>query len=241
MLVGTDLKKIKYVAIEVIRKGIAKAANVECGLFMGIVKKKDKSQVTRKFLALVVSDASVRLFNLDEYDVMTIDATDEESRYMTVFTKADDKDQDAAKLLLKEITAKLSTEKRLYPNDPNKEIIDIDTYEDYPDAVLKSDNLTADKVVNESTSSTSNTTGSTNNANYSSGTTYNNTTVKKDPVVTSIKRKGKLPLTEKMDSMKDKVQRLAEGTFELKALPILDCDKKEEDKKTTTVRAGYLT
>lgn len=234
MLVGKDLKKIKYVAVEVIKDGIAKASNVECGLYMGIIKKLDKDKVERKFLALVVSDASVRLLNMDKYNIMTIDAVDEESRYMTVFTK-DDEDQAAAVLLLNEITEKLTDEKRLYPNDPHKEIIDIDTYEDYPPAVLESDNLTGESTSSKSSADTtkSHTGGTSGTTNYNQGSTY----TKQEPTVSSIKRKGKLPKKEKLDTMRDKVRRLAEGTFELKALPIPECDKEteEEGKKTGTV------
>lgn len=235
MLVGTDLKEIKYIAVEVIRKGIVKASNVECGLFMGIVKKLDKGKVERKFLALVVSDASVRLFNMDEYDIMTIDSTDVESRYFTVFTNQL-ADQAAAGVLLNEITVKLGEEKRLYPNDPNKELIDIDTYKDYPDAVLESDNLTAEKTTGGGTKSTGST-GST----YTS--THNNTTTttKQEPTVTNIKRKGKLPKAEKLTTMREKVLLIASGDFEFKALPIPECDREAEDpiedKKT---KPGYL-
>ena len=42
-----------------------------------------------------------------------------------------------------------------------------------------------------------------------------------------------------MESMKDKVKRLAEGTFELKALPIPECDIKEEEGKKTTNVTGF--
>ena len=90
MLVGTDLKDIKYVAVEVIREGITRAAGTECGLYMGITTKTDKDKVDHNFLILVTGKAAIRMYNMDMYDIVTIDATDINSRYMTVFTKDDD-------------------------------------------------------------------------------------------------------------------------------------------------------
>jgi len=236
MLVGTDLNKIKYVAVEVIRTGIVKASNVECGLFMGIVKKLDKDKIERNFIALVVSKASVRLYNMEEYHIMTIDTVDDDSRYMTVFTKVSD-DQKAAKTLLDEITENFDKDNRLYPNDVNKELIDIDSYTDFPDAALEADNLTADKTDSNDTTTNKSSVGSTS---YVGGNHYPST-VKEEPTVSSIKRKGKLPNPSNMDAMRDKVARMAKGKFKLKGLPIPDCDKpvdedkEEDDKKTDTV------
>lgn len=233
MLVGTDLKDIKYVAVEVIREGMTRASNTECGLYMGITKKVDKDKVEHDFLILVTGKAAIRMYNLDMYDVITVDAVDSASRYMTVFNK-DDEDQRAAIELLKEITSELTEDKRLYVNDPNKEIIDVDTYKDYPVHILESDNITGSAASNTSQKSTAGSTGggtNTNKAGTGTGTTSTTyTSTKQEPKVFSIKRKGKLPSLDKMEAMKDKVLRLASGDFELTMLPIPECDK--DDKKT---------
>lgn len=240
MLIGSELKEIKYVAVEVLRNKAVTAADVECGLYMGIVAKPDKDNVERKFLTLMVSSVAVRLYNLDEYDILTVDVMDKDARYMTIFNNSDS-DQVAAAVLLKEITKNLEEDKRLYINDPQRQLIDVDTYEDYPETILNSDNITGD-VTKSSSSSTGGTTkttggsaGSTNNT--TTGSTYDYTsTVKEEPKVTKISRKGKLPATDRLEKMREKVKMLAEADVQEIKLPIPECDREEEnddDKKTS--------
>lgn len=237
MLTGTDLKDIKYTAAEVIRKGTDKASAVECGLYMGILTKQDKNKQDKSFLVLVNSKSTLRMYNLDEYDIVAIDVMEKSARYLTVFTK-EAEDQTAAQIFLNEVVENLEKENRLYPNDPNKELIDIDTYEDYPSAILTSDNLTGESTEDKSSKSTTKSDSTTYSNGYSPAHGNNTTNTTKTttyqaakPKVFSIKRKGKLPKTEKLDTMKDKVRRLASGDFELTNLPIPECDK--EDKKST--------
>lgn len=233
MLTGTDLKDIKYSAVEVIRKGAEKSNAVECGLYMGILTKQDKNKHDKSFLVLVTSKSTLRMYNLDEYDIIAIDIMEKAARYLTVFTK-ETEDQVAAQLLLTEIVENLHAEKRLYKNDPNKELIDIESYEDYPSAILTSDNLTGEDTKSSSTSTTkksySSSGGYSNNSGYNSGSTSTNkTNTYQKPKVFNIKRKGKLPKTEKLETMMEKVQKIAAGDFELN-LPVPECDR--EDKKS---------
>lgn len=232
MLKITDFTKIKYVALELIRKGVMKPTAVECGLLMGSTKKLDNDKVEHQFILLVSSHSSLRMYNTDMYDILTLDVADEDARYVTIFTK-DEEDQKAARTLLDEITATLIAEGRNYKNDPSNELIDVETYTDYPETVLLSDNLTGSPVKDTTKNSSSDTnktnTGASHTANGYTTTTY----TKQEPTVAHIKRKGKLPAKEKLVAIREKVLLLAKGELELKTLPIPNCDKKEDDDKKT--------
>lgn len=234
MLVGTDLKEIKYVAVEVVKSGTSKAAEVQCGLFMGICRKKDNQNIYQKFLVLMVSENSVRMYNLNTYNIVTIDTTDAASRYMTVFLN-EAADQKEAIKLLDELTDVLKSENKLYVNDPNDELVNIENYKDYPETALLSDNLTGDTTDSTSTGTTDTT--------KSTSTTQNNAATK--PSLTIIKRKGRLPLPTTLAAMRERVLQIAEGTFKVKALPIPACDveeerkEKEEEKKMNQQASHY--
>ena len=162
MLAGTDLKEIKYIAVEVIKAGISKADEVQCGLFMGICRKKDNQNVYQKFLILMVSENSVRMYNLNTYNIVTIDTTDIVSRYMTVFLNETEDQKDAIKFL-DELTEVLKSEKKLYINDPNDELVDVENYKDYPEAALNSDNLTGDTTTSGTSKGNTDTKNDTTN------------------------------------------------------------------------------
>ena len=227
----TKLTKIQYIAVEVIKSNSTKISDVECGLLMGICKRKNKAGKELKFITLAISEKSIRLYNLDTFNILTLDILDDDTRYMTVFTDTN-KDQKSAISMMNEVTKRLKQDDRLQKNDIHGELIDVETYKDFPEVILTADNISAKMSSNSNTTTTTST----------STTSINTTTyVKKEPKVLNFKRKGKLPSTEKLDSMKDKVVRLASGDFKLKKLHIPTCDleeikeEKEEEKKTCSV------
>jgi len=225
MLVGSEFKKIDYVALEVIRKKATKASDIDCGLYMGVCCRKDTKNVEHNVLTVLTSKNSLRLYNLSEYNVVTIDVVADETRYMTVFTN-ELLDQVEAGLLLKEITTVLDKDNRLYTNDVHKELINVETYREWPAIVLEGRDLTS-----KSGTSNTGTTTATENPVYSH-TPYV-PPVEKVPEVTVIKRKGKLPSIDVLTNMRDKVILLGLGQFTFK-LFVPDCDKeKPKDIKQT--------
>jgi len=217
----TDLTKIQYVAAEVIKCNSTKISDVECGLLMGICTRKNTTNNELKFLALAISEKSVRLYNLDEFNILTLDISDDDTRYMTVFTDTKE-DQKYSINMIEEVVTQLKKDNRLQKNDINGELINVETYKDFPKVILTADNISA-KTSNTATTTTTTTT-----------TIY----TKKEPEVLNFKRKGKLPSTEKLDSMKDKVVRIASGEFKLKKLHIPICDIQEivnDEKKTCSI------
>jgi len=236
MLVGTNLKEVKYVAVEVIRNNAVKAADIECGLFMGICCKKDTTNRVHKFLALLTNKTSVRLYNMSEYKIVTVDTVAETTRYMTIFTH-EALEQVEATTLLGELTVVLNKEEKLYKNDPNKELIDVDKYTDYPKAILEFDNITQERA-NPSIAEKAGAYHAGNHyppANSTSQTTSSYVAVDKKPEVTVIKRKGRLPSTETLLKMKECVKLIASGQFVVKALPIPECDRLTQKGKDFTM------
>jgi len=212
--------KIKYAAIEVIRNDGKTADDIECGAVMGICRRKDGKEDVIPFLALVVSTSAIRLYNLNEYKIVTFDILDDSTRYMTVFTDTED-DQLAAIQMVDQLVEQMEGLGRLMANDTHKELIDVEQYKDMPDSVLEGDNLSDNKKTGDLSTSTS-----TSTTTETSTTTY----VKKEPTVLVIKRRGKLPSLDRLKTMRQKVIMLANGVFTIPPLPILECDIENEKK-----------
>jgi len=213
-----ELTKIKYAAIEVIRNGAKSADDIECGAVMGICRRKDDKDNVIPFLAVVNSANSIRLYNLNEYKVITLDILDDATRYMTVYTNTVD-DQDAAIDMIDQLVEQMKEAGRLMANDTHNELIDVERYENMPDAVLEGSNL-SDKTKSGNNSSTNNSSNQQSTITNTTTTTY----VKKIPTVLSVKRKGKLPSSDRLSAMRDKVVQLALGEFNVNTLPVPKCD-----------------
>ncbi len=221
--------KIKYAAVEVIRNNGKTADDIECGAVMGICRRKDDKETIIPFLAVVNSTNSIRLYNLNEYHIVTFDVLDDDIRYMTVYTDTEE-DQAAAVLMIDQLVAQMAESGHLMANDAHKELIDVEKYEDMPDAVLEGKNLSDDtKKTNTSSSSSS--------QGYTKTSTHTSTYTKTEPTIMSVKRKGKLPSPDRLIKMRDKVMLLASGELEMPILHTPKCDleaatkEKEEDKK----------
>jgi len=235
-----ELTKIKYAAVEVIRNGASSAEDIECGAVMGICRRKNDQNVEISFLAVVNSPSSIRLYNLTEYKIVTLDILDDATRYMTVYTNTEE-DQKAAVQMVDKLVQQMAEINHLMANDPYKELIDVEHYDQMPDAVLEGNNL-SDKINkdNDKTSTKTSSTSSSISSIYSQSTTNNTHTqstvyTKQTPTVLNVKRKGKLPSTKKLSAMRDKVVQLATGQFKVNNLPVPKCDIVIEDKKKNVV------
>ncbi len=228
---------IKYAAVEVIRNGALSANSIECGALMGICRKKDDKQNELQFLVIANTGSSLRLYNLDEYKIVTLDILDDEIRYMTVFTDTDD-DQKASIDMIDEVVEQMNNSDRLMENDARNELIDVETYVELPDAVLECNNFsgkpsTTTKITNTKTTIDNTVTKS----GYNSTAGTNTTTYNRTPTLMRIGRKGKLPAPDRLQAMKVKVMQLATGVFEMPTLPIPKCDLelKTDDKKNSMI------
>ena len=230
MTVEVDLSNTSYVSVEIVKKDASKATDIDPGLFMGVCVRKDSKDEVYNFITIMTDKNTIKLYNKTEYDVVSIDVVNENTKYTTIYNKSD-KDQSEALNELKYITKYMIETRGIgYPNDNKNELIDPTYYKEYP-----KDLIGKELVLNKDTNKSSNSSNNFNRFNnHNSSSTYNRSDVDKEPVLSKIKRKGKLPNTEKLTTMKDKVKRIASGEYKLDPIPIPDCDKegaeKEKDK-----------
>jgi asparagine N-glycosylation enzyme membrane subunit Stt3 len=229
-------KGADYIAVEVIRRSANKPEQLEAGLFIGIAKRANNKQEEKTFIVSMITNNSAKIYNLDEYDIVTMERHENDVKFMTIFTDTAE-DQEVALEMLGDCIEDMKEANRLVVNDVYGELIDIDTYTEYPEHILQSDaNAKVQRHSSTSSRSTDNvgntTTRNTTNNNYSN----TNTTKVKDPYLTHMKRKGKLPAPEKLVEIREKVIGIATGQIEPKPLPLCDYDVKES-KKTPAQKA----
>ena len=239
-MLSTDMQKLKYVAVEVIKNPGTKIIDVECGAFMGIVTHKNDFGGDATFVVLQNTERSVRMYNTAEYGVMTIQAETIDMKYMTVFMKTDQKE---ALEMLGKIVDAMKSEQRLFAVRPGNELINVDTYKDTPDVVLIGNNLSSsitDRVTTNSNTGSSTTTDTSKSGGYHYGTGYNSTHsyTKPEPTVLNFKRKGKLPAADKLARMETLVKTLKDATSEVK-IPIPKCDMPEKEEATESEQEDH--
>lgn len=226
-----NMKGLKYVAVEVIAKNATKVTDLECGAFMGIVHQKDLDNNTVKFIVLLTKPTTIRMYNANEFDVVTIAALDKDMSYMTVYTN-EDEDQRAALTTLSEVVKTMAEEGRIFANDPEKELINVDSYKELPDAVLHGNNLSDSSVTTKNNGSTVN--NSTNKI-YGTGTSLINgyaTKTQAKPTVLNFRRKGKLPSENRLNKIRSLVMELSSGKAQARSLPVPKCDQAKADTDT---------
>lgn len=212
-----NFKEINYSAVEVIRKTSENIGDVECGLFVGICRKTNASKKVLNFLVVATKRTTVKLYNLDEFNILTVDILSEDTRYMTVFTRSD-KDQAIAIKVLDSVRDKLQEESRLDSEDLKKELIDISTYTKYASEILLGDDLSTKLTTNDYDNIT-------NSSNTTRVSNINTAVVEKEePAVLHFKRKGKLPSQIKLDEIKNKVITMGNEATKVNPLPIPKCD-----------------
>jgi CYTH domain-containing protein len=237
-MLTTDMTNLKYVAVEVIKNPGTKLIDVECGAFMGIITHENDFKSKSVFIVLQNAERSVRMYNLAEYGIMTIQAETVDMKYMTVFMKTDQKE--AIEVLHNIVTA-MKKENRLFAVRPANELINVDSYKDLPEVVLSGNNLSSSITDRATTKITTNTTANRNNSSgYHYGTGYNTTGyTPPKPTVLSFKRKGKLPAADKLTRMENLVKALSEEGAKIKVpipkhdLPNKDAPAEKEEHTQT--------
>jgi hypothetical protein len=218
-------KNFDYVAVEVIENPGLRVTQIESGLFMGILTHSSGSTKESHFIALQTGDSAVRLYNLKEFNILTVEALSVNMNYMTVFKNSKD-DQNEAFGILRAVVKEMAAHNRLFDTTPNCELIDVDSYVNVPAHILVNDTL-------------SGTTGTSYNRPTTTTTKYGNDYqpyVYKEPEkpkVLNFKRKGKLPAPEKLENMRKMVQALTAGKtgVVIGKLPVPKCDVIESPPK----------
>ncbi len=235
-MLTTDLHDLKYVAVEVIKNPGSKIIDVECGAFMGVVTHESGTGAVTTFVALQNTVNSIRLYNINEYGIVTVQAQSKDMRYMTVFTK---NDQVEAVNLLKQIVAAMKAQRRLYSLTPGNELINVDSYTNMPEIVLTGNNLSSS--ITDKTETTNTNTGDhrgTSAAGYSYDSGYTPYVAPQKPTILSFKRKGKLPTEERLKQMRFLVSELSEKNITFK-IPIPKCDIPEQQQIVETEQEAH--
>lgn len=227
MTVELDLSGASCVSIEVIKKTAKEVTDVYFGLFMGICSRKDEKDEEYKFITIMTSKNTIKLFNKIEYDVMSINIINYDTKCTTIFNKSSKDQNEAIENLEKISFHMIDIEKMGYHNDTKKELIDPTYYKEINNEL--NNELIGKNSVKKYTNKTS--------TKYNNSTKHNNEVKNKGPELGKIKRKGKLPNKNKLDDIKDKVKRIASGNYKMDPIPIPNCDKKEgkEDKEKKVV------
>lgn len=230
--------KTKYVGIEVIKRGALRADDLESGLFMGICVRKDNVGKDIRFVVMLYSINTIRMYNLSDYAIVMYEAANDETTHMTVFT-SDDADQEAAVKMLELTTRSMKNEGRLVTNDPEEELINVDTYVDYPSTMLNdSETTTQRSSLRTNAYSTKAAETTTKPADKYNQTDYcYKYTPPKVAEPFNIKRSGPVCTSEELKSMREKVIGLSNGTYTAKPPPTptydIENDKKEVDEVVT--------
>lgn len=237
----SNLTEIKYVGIEVIKKDGTGKEDITSGLFLGIWDNLDNKEEKQRFLVVMDSKTTVRLFNTQFYNVLTFKVLDDETEYLTVFKK-DKSDQTAAIEMLDGFVDVFRSANKLMATDATGQLIDPNEYSKYPEVVLEGKDLT-DTAFKPKTDFTKPATkiedkfSAGRDYNYgcsgvdhgygSPYNQYNDYSTPKVATVTYLTRKGAPLAVATLDSMKDKVMRLATGDYEVINIPVPSCDEPE--------------
>ncbi len=224
----SNLTQIKYIGIEVIKKNGTGKEDITSGLFIGIWNNRDNKDNEQRFIVVMDSKTTVRLFNTQFYNILTFKVLDNTTEYLTVFKK-EINDQKAAIDMLDGFVDVFRKDKKLMTTDATGQLIDPNEYSDYPEVVLEGKDLT-DVAYKPKTKDVE-----TKKTNYSGNSrTYcspynqcNDYSSPKVAKVTYLTRKG-APLTmSTLEIMKDKVMRLATGDYLVTNIPVPKCDVEE--------------
>jgi hypothetical protein len=222
--------KIKYVAIEILKKGCSNAVSVERGLFKGIKMRSDNDPSTPKISSFLLiektgEEASLHGFNLDKFNILSINHRYDDTKELIVY-KANEPDQKKALALLESFANILSKDKRMVKNDP--EIIDVATYTDIPGEIKKTKTVHQTKNiynVNGCHYNKNNITDWEKKRREKEAEEKRQEDLRKIPTV--FKREGETPGTKSLNLMKKKVLAIATGDYESDILP----GKEEEDEE----------
>ncbi|TET61114.1 MAG: hypothetical protein E3J47_05770 [Candidatus Stahlbacteria bacterium] len=226
--------KIRFVAVELLKKGGTNTTSVEYGLFKGMKIRSNGATENPEIVSYVLiekerSENNIHALNLDNFNIMSISSRCDNTKELALF-KSHEADQKKAGNLLLDFLDRLTKDKRMVKNDP--EIIDVYNYTDLPGGIKKVKPANCFH----------------NNAyQYSSGTSEwekkKETREKEEKrqeelrkIPTVFKRGDDIPGVKALNLMKKKVLMIAAGEYESDVVP----SKKQEEEKTKEKRIGYV-
>jgi len=230
--------KIKFVAVELLKKGSSNATSVEYGLFKGMKIRSDGNAVNPEVVSFVLiekqgEEDSILALNLANFNILSISSRCDSTKELVIY-KSHTTDQDKAASLLLGLLGKLRKDNRMVKNDP--EIIDISSYTNLPGAIQK--------VTPKYPNSASSMYGNTYNHNTTSEWQRKKEEKEKEEkrqeelrkIPAVFKRDDEIPGIKALNLMKKKVLMIAAGDYESDLVP--SKDKDDDDEKPVGFVAG---
>ena len=227
--------KIKFVSVELLKKGVSSAISVEYGLFKGIKVRsdgdEDKPEVT-SFVLIEKQENSIHAFNLANYNILSIGSRCDNVKELVIY-KAHETDQKKAILLLISFFEQLVKDKRTAKNDP--EIIDVNTYQHLPNGIKK-----PKSIYQGNNSSCHHSNNSTNDwqkkREEKEKEEKRQEELRKVPTV--LDRESEMPGGKALNLMKKKIAMIAAGDYKSDITPNEEVDKEEKPKSNVSVFPG---
>lgn len=233
----TEGKRIKYIVVEMLMKehmykdNIELGKKIECGLFKGLdisVKGNEKNitDVTSKVILYNGIGTTTTYYDIENFTIVSFEIFDGLSRDI-IFYRNCDKDQDVAFNNLADVLNLMQDAKRVLTN---KDIIDVDSYENVPAILGKEKTFSTAKNYSHLNHSIKNI---TNNS-----TTY---TSKRERTATVLKRTSKQPTWEALQKMKEKILQISKSEYDGgAAFPMFEDsdDDDDDDEGSTTNNVG---
>lgn len=219
----TQLQEIKCVYVELILNQQTKY-DVVAGLLQGIMEKDGET-----YIIICGPEETTAVLNTKFYNIMSIETLEKDCKNM-VFLTAEEKDQNIALQLLKELKDILL--KKGYGVDGDPEIIDVSKYNDVPDEYKDNSKL------NSATPDTSSTVPAT-----TSRTSYPAYTppAKKEPSPSVLSRTvDKRPSKRALEILREKIEQIKTGKYICTLPETLGKDPDEDDTPDYTHAYSHM-
>jgi len=227
--------KIKFVAVELLKKGSNSAASVEYGLFKGIKMRSDGDSDKPKITSFLLIEKAVEAdniqgFNLNVFNILSISNRCDDTKELIIY-KASVTDQKAAVRKLEDFFDRLVKDERMVKNDP--EMIDVKSYANIPAEIEKQTPVYPIKNAYGSSGSNNNISDWQKKKEAREKEEERQEALRKIPTV--FKRKGEPPGIKSLNLMKKKILAISAGEYESGVLPV-----EEEDDELKQKKAGSL-
>ncbi len=213
---------IKYIVAEAIKadeKNLI-STSIELGLFQGVLHKKlhKSSKEAEPFLLLKSKDNSLKTLCLHYYNILSLERFDGITKIVTFF-RAGKEDQEKAQEMATDLVEQMRKANRTLASED--EMIDVSTYSEVPPVM----GATKTEISGGAASSRFN---SRSTVGQGTGVVHHHRApIKKVIAPTLFKRKGKKPSKAILDTMNDKIQQIAAGTYK-PVLPEIKGDAEEK-------------
>ncbi len=230
--------KIKFVTVELLKKGCSNVVSVEYGLFKGLKVRSDGDAGSPKYITFLLiekqEESSILAFNLNNFNILSIGSRRDNVKELSIY-KSHSVDQKTAVKSLQDFLDDLVKDKRMVKNDP--EIIDVESYTNLPGAIKKTypQNSVYNNAYNDNhNDNTNKPTEWEKKRKEKQEEEDRQEELRKTPTV--FRRKGEAPGVKALNLMKKKILMISAGEYESDI--VIDKEDGEDEEKNTGFVAG---